>query len=329
MKSVLVLAAAISLASCSAKVSSGGGAPVQPPPSFDFTPSPGTQELKVKGITEGSDGGNKVVVVRPNTTAQNVSFTVDAKESGKLELSLDSSMEVACTGGQLEVKKYFEDMTGGNVLSTTDALGALPMIAGHSYRVRYSITAAGACDGYQEDFRAVFSAGAIANPGTPSTPGQPDSANSCATANDIGTFYANAAPGEWCEHTVTNPETSVSGGRSIGTADQLAVGTKLSIVAGKMTFAHASSLCNSVGAGFALPLSVDRDAFPRAATRAEAAKSVEAVGKYLANIRYINLWSGSSVDSLDSTNAWMTDLASGGAMFQSDKAEEIFVVCVK
>jgi len=262
--------------------------------------------------------------------AKDLSFTVDAKETGKLELSLVQSAQYACTGGQLEVKKFFEDMTGGNVVSTTDAVGDLPMIASHSYRVRYSITAAGACDGYQEDFRAVFSAGAIApNPETPSTPGQPDSANSCATANDIGTFYANAAPGEWCEHTVTNPETSVSGGRSIGTADQLAVGTKLSIVAGKMTFAHASSLCNSVGAGFALPLSVDSDAAPRAATTAEAAKSVEAVGKYLANIRYITLWSGSSVDSLDSTNAWMTDLASGGAMFQSDKAEEMFVVCVK
>lgn len=328
MKSVLVLAAAISLASCSAKVSSGGGAPVQPPPSFDFTPSPGTQELKVKGITEGSDGGNKVVVVRPNTTAQNVSFTVDAKESGKLELSLDSSMEVACTGGQLEVKKYFEDMTGGNVVSKTDAVGGLPMIAGHSYRVRYSITAAGACDGYQEDFRAVFSAGEAPMPGPSDTVGsQP--LNSCATAYDIGTFYANAAPGDWCEHTVTNPETSVSGGRSIGTADQLAVGTKLSIVAGKMTFAHASSLCNSVGAGFALPLSVDSDAFPRAASAVQAAKSLERVGKYLANIRYISLWSGSSANSMSSSTAWMADLAGSGGIYETAKTDEMFVVCVK
>ena len=320
MKSALIIAAAVSFASCSAKVSSKGGDPA-PNSQWGLEPSPGSQDLKVVGITDGSDGINKVVVITPKTTAQDVSFTVDAKETGKLELSLESAIQYACTGGQLDVKKYFEDITGGNVQSTTAAQGALAMIAGHSYRVRYSVTAAGACDGYQEDFKATFTAGSIAS--------EPDATNSCASAEDIGTFYANASSGEWCEHTVTNPETTVSGGRSIGTADQLAGGTKLALVAGKMTFAHASSLCNSVGTGFALPLSVASDAAPRAATGAEAAKSVEAVGKYLANIRYITIWSGSSVDSRDSINAWMSDLASGGTMFQSDKTEGMFVVCVK
>lgn len=107
------------------------------------------------------------------------------------------------------------------------------------------------------------------------------------------------------------------------------MGTKLAIVAGKMNFAQATALCSSAGAGFALPLSVDSDAAPRAGTEAEAAKSVERVGKYLANIRYITLWSGSSADSLENSSAWMTDLASGGGMFQSDKTEQMFAVCVK
>jgi hypothetical protein len=334
MKSVLVLAAAISLASCSAKVSSGGSAPVPPPPSIDYTPSPGTQELKVKGITEGSDGANKVVVVKPNTTAQDVNFTVDAKETGKLELSLDGSMEVACTGGQLDVKKYYEDMTGGSVQSTTDAVGALPMIAGHSYRVRYSITAAGACEAYEEDFRATFTAGPFgpvipSDPVTPTTPDEPAAHNACANAYDIGTFYTNAADGEWCEHTVADPSTGISNHASIDAADQLVAGVKIAIVAGKMSFTRASSFCAGIGSGWKLPLSVGRDASPRATSGADIGRSIEAVGKYLANMRSMHLWSGSGVSGIENYNAWISDIAGGGNLTQTSLTSRWNVVCVK
>ena len=153
MKFTSVLVSTVVFAACSAKVHSNGAVAPQFPLGIE---SRASQELKVKGITEGSDGVNELVVVSPNAAAKEFNFTVDAKESGKLDLSLMSSAEYVCSHDDLVVQKYWEDMTGGSVQSSTAANGMVDVIAGHSYRVRYSVTSATACDGYKEQFMAAF-----------------------------------------------------------------------------------------------------------------------------------------------------------------------------
>jgi hypothetical protein len=171
MKFAFALVTTVVFAACSAKVQSNG-APAPKSPD-DLTQSPASQELKVKGVTEGSDGVNEVVVVSPNAAAKEVNFTLDAKESGKLDLSLMSAAEYVCSHEDLVVEKYWEDMTGGGVQSSTVADGMVDVIAGHYYRVRYSVTSAASCDGYKEQFMAAFYNTSAALPEA-STPAVPD-----------------------------------------------------------------------------------------------------------------------------------------------------------
>jgi hypothetical protein len=325
MKLGFVLCSAFALASCTADVKSNPGPAQTLPEGIELTDSPAAQDLKVAGLPEGSDGINQVSVVNPNATPKEFIFAIDAKATGTIELSLQSSIEVGCTDGGLSVVSYWEEVLSGVVREPVSAEGPLTVVAGHSYRVRFVISATGACSGYSQDFEARFTDGSASPTEPVPTPDQPSDSNACDSRDDIGTFFANAADGEWCAHSVTNPAQTLVGGRSIDASQRLDAGTKLAIVAGKKTFAEAAAVCAGLGSGWSLPLSTHEYAEPRATA---AGKSLDSVGLYLSHLKYLTIWSASGVSD-DSASAWMSDLASNGAIFQSAKNEKMPVICVR
>ncbi|MEI6397483.1 MAG: hypothetical protein WCO71_01815, partial [Pseudomonadota bacterium] len=85
---------------------------------------------------------------------------------------------------------------------------------------------------------------------------------------------------------------------------------------------------SGLGAGWKLPLSKDENADPRATAAADLSQSAEALGLYLANIKYSTFWSASSAKD-NSSNAYMNDLSANGSMFETAKTDTMLVICVK
>ena len=150
----------------------------------------------------------------------------------------------------------------------------------------------------------------------------------CATRDDIGTFFGGASDGDACQHTVTAPAKGLASGKNILAGDQLANGTNIAFVSTKKSFADAPAVCSGLGAGWKLPLSKDENANPRATAAADVRQSAEALGLYLENIKYSTFWSASSAKD-NSSHAYMNDLSNYGDMFETAKTDTMLVICVE